>query len=270
MSDGGAGVDRSLEADHRLLVEAVRDGGAVALARFGGEQKVWRKTRFHPVCEADMEVNALLRERLCGARPHYGWLSEESEDDKERLKTSRVWVVDPIDGTNSFLRGVPEFAIAVALIERGQPIAAAVYNPAKEEMYEARAGAGARLNGAPIAVSRNDDAGVLAILTSRSEHREAAWPERFTNGTVKAVSSIAYKFALVAAGAFDAAASAWTKADWDLCAGDLLVREAGGRVTTLQGAPLVYNDDRPMHRTCLASNAAVHDGLLARLADFAR
>jgi myo-inositol-1(or 4)-monophosphatase len=261
--------DRQNQADHAILVDAVRDGGAIALARFGTDQKVWRKSEFHPVCEADLEVNNLLQERLCGPRPDYGWLSEESEDNKERLKASRVWVIDPIDGTNSYLNGVPEFAIAAALVEDGQPVSAAVYNPAKEEMYEAVVGGGARLNGARIEVSGNPNAAELAMLTSRSEHREADWTKRFTNGTVKAVSSIAYKFALVAAGAFDAAASVWTKADWDICAGDLLIREAGGRVTTLKGAPLVYNGDRPKHRTCLASNALVHDGLLVKLADFA-
>ncbi len=257
------------QADHALLVEAARRAGSIALARFGTEQDVWRKGEHHPVCEADLEVDAALREALSGARPDYGWLSEESEDDKSRLEASRVWVVDPIDGTNSYLKGIPEFAVAAALVEDGQPIAAAVFNPAKGEMFEALAGGGARLNGEMMRVSGNANASRIAMLASRSEHREAAWPGQFANDAIKAVSSIAYKLALVAAGHFDATASGWPKSDWDICAGDLLVREAGGRMTTMAGEPLVYNKDRPRHRTCLASNTLLHRPLLDRLADYA-
>ena len=220
-------------ADHQLLLQAVRDAGACALKRFQKEQKVWRKSKYHPVCEADIETNTLLQERLMGARPDYGWLSEESEDSAQRLKRRRAWVVDPIDGTNSYLKGIPEFAVSVALIEDGAALLGAVYNPAREELFEAVKGAGARLNGAGIRVSERADLAGLQILASRSEHREAGWPERFRAENVRAMSSIAYKLALVADGRFDAAASAWPKADWDICAGCLLVEEAGGAISSI-------------------------------------
>ena len=257
-----------LEDELTLLVDAVTEGGAAALARFGTEQKVWRKTPHHPVCEADHEVDAILRERLTGARPDYGWLSEETADDGSRLHAERSWVVDPIDGTNSYLNGIAEFAVSAALVEAGQPVAAAVFNPANDEFFAAARGTGATVNGAPIHVTGALDGRPLSILSSRSEHREAGWPERFADSTVDVVSSIAYKFALVAAGRYDAAASVWPKSDWDICAGHLLVEEAGGQVSSLAGEPLVYNRETPRHRTCAATNRAVHTMILDRLGDF--
>ena len=256
-------------ADHELLLQAVRDAGACAQKRFQKEQKVWRKSKYHPVCEADIETNTLLHDRLMGARPDYGWLSEESEDSEQRLKRRRVWVVDPIDGTNSFLKGIPEFAVSVALIEDGAALLGAVYNPAREELFEAVKGAGARLNGAGIRVSERADLAELQILASRSEHHEAGWPERFQAENVFAMSSIAYKLALVADGRFDAAASAWPKADWDICAGCLLVSEAGGTITSIAGNKLTFNRERPLHPTCLASNGRLHQALMTELSDWA-
>jgi myo-inositol-1(or 4)-monophosphatase len=256
-------------ADHELLLRAVRDAGACAQSRFQQEQKIWRKSKHHPVCEADIETNTLLHDRLMGARPDYGWLSEESEDGAERRARRRVWVVDPIDGTNSYLKGIPEFAVSVALVEDGAAVLGAVFNPAKEEMFDAVKGGGATLNGTPISVTDRSNMKGLHILASRSEHREAGWPERFAADHVHAMSSIAYKLALVAAGRFDAAASAWPKADWDICAGCLLVGEAGGRITSIAGVPFTFNRERPLHPTCLASNGHLHAALMEELSDWA-
>lgn len=261
---------RSHADDLPLLTDAVVAGGAAALARFGTDQKVWHKTEHHPVCEADHEVDAILHKHLMTARPEYGWLSEETADDGSRMTCARTWVVDPIDGTNSYLKGIPEFAVSVALVEHGRPVIAAVFNPANEELFLASLGGGARLNGETIAVTETTGDTDLNILASRSEHREAGWPELFSGCTVGTVSSIAYKFALVAAGRFDATASVWPKSDWDICAGHLLVEEAGGRVTSIGGAPLVYNGEPPRHRTCAASNSQIHDSVLARLSDFGK
>ena len=256
-------------AVHELLLQAVREAGACALKRFQQKQKVWRKSKYHPVCEADIETNALLQDMLMGARPGYGWMSEESEDNAERLERRRVWVVDPIDGTNSYLNGIPEFAVSVALIQDGAALAGAVFNPAREEMFEAVRGAGARLNGVEMSVSERSDMAGLHILASRSEHRQAGWPERFDADNVRAMSSIAYKLALVAAGRFDAAASAWPKADWDICAGCLLVAEAGGTITSIAGKEIIFNRQRPLHPTCLASNGRLHQALMGELREWA-
>ncbi len=178
-------------ADHELLLHAVRAAGACAQKRYQTDQKVWRKSKYHPVCEADIETNNVLRETLMAAQPNYGWLSEESEDTDDRLTRRCIWVVDPIDGTNSYLNGVPEFAVSVALIEDGKAVMGAVFNPAQNELFEAVRGAGAYLNGEKISVTDRSEKAGLHILASRSEHREAGWPERFEADNVHAMSSLA-------------------------------------------------------------------------------
>ena len=256
----------NLADDHALLLEAVSLAGALAMRRFGKAQRIWQKGRAHRTCEADIEVDTLLHDHLLGARPSYGWLSEETEDNADRLACPRLWVVDPIDGTNSYLNGLPEFAISVALVEGHETIAAGVFNPAKAELFDATQGGGARLNGVTINVSAAADPAHFSLLVSRSECHEDGWPERFPPGTVHPISSIAYKLALVAAGRFDAAGSAWPKSDWDIAAGDLLVREAGGLITTMRGQPLPYNRPKPRHPTCLAANPTLHAALIGRVA----
>tara|TARA_Y100001970_G_scaffold293928_1_gene444727 strand:+ start:16257 stop:17057 length:801 start_codon:yes stop_codon:yes gene_type:complete len=261
--------DQELKSDLTLMLHAVESSSSLALARFGKEQKIWQKSTYHPVCEADKEVNENLYEILMTARPNYGWLSEETVDDGSRLKCSRTWVVDPIDGTNSYLNGIAEFAISVALVEGGKPIAAVVSNPANRQTFSAFAGGGATLNNNSINVSNTRKDQRISILSSRSENKESGWANYFSKDTVQTVSSIAYKFALVAAGQYDAAASVWPKNDWDICAGHLLVEEAGGMVTSLKGMPLIYNCNSPRHNTCAASNGRIHGNIIERLESFA-
>ena len=119
----------------------MREAGAIALKMFRGELRSWTKDHNSPVSEADIAVDVFLRERL--SRPGIGWLSEESEDDLARLDSERLFIVDPIDGTRSYLAGREDWSIAAALVEKGRPVAAAVYVPVSDEMYVASAGAGA-------------------------------------------------------------------------------------------------------------------------------
>src|SRR5437660_1447580 len=139
--------------DQALLIAAVREAGAIALKAFRTKVRAWEKQGGTPVSDADIAVNQHLQRRLGEARPDYGWLSEETEDDQTRLEKRRVWVVDPIDGTRAFLAGTPHFCQAVALVEDGRPILAALFNPATDEFFEAAVGNGATLNGKPIRVS---------------------------------------------------------------------------------------------------------------------
>ena len=126
------------------LVGAVRGAGAIALSFFRADPSAWEKSPGHVVSEADHAANDFLKHALCGRYPDDGWLSEESEDDPARLAARRVWVVDPIDGTNAFLAGRPEFAVSAALVMDGAPVAAALFHPATDGMCEALAGRGAR------------------------------------------------------------------------------------------------------------------------------
>src|SRR4029079_20167 len=112
-----------------------------------------RKEDGSEVSEADLAVDAALKHALLEARPSYGWLSEESEDDHARLDRRAVWMVDPIDGTNAFLRNVPEWTVSAALVEDGLPPRGVVFNPATKECFHAVRGHGAFLNDARISVS---------------------------------------------------------------------------------------------------------------------
>lgn len=251
--------------DHALLLDAVREAGALAMSYFGGNFETWEKSPGHPVCDADLAVNDLLERALRGPRPGHGWLSEESDDDPSRRDAERVWIIDPIDGTRSFLAGRPEFTVCVALAVAGAPAAAAVFNPATDELFDAIAGGGARLNGRRIQASEARTLAGARLLVGRTEKRRAGWAADLAEATVTAIGSMAYKLALVAAGRFDAAVTLLPKSEWDVAAGDLLVREAGGRVTDAAGRGLGYNLARPRFGSIAAAAARLHPRLIERL-----
>lgn len=253
-------------ADTKLLVHSVREAGKIARKFFGGTYKHWDKGRGNPVTEADIAIDRQLRQVLCDARPDYGWLSEESEDDSARLLRPRIFVVDPIDGTVGFLKGRPHFTIVAAVVSDGRPVSGAIYNPISGEMYEAAYGCGARLNGEPLRVTDKaalDDAQILAPrITFAPENWTQPWPASMK---IETRSSIAYRMALVAAGKFDAALSLSAKYDWDLAAGDIIVHEAGGRATGPDGALLVYNRPVPMQHGVVCAGPRLHKMLLERI-----
>ena len=253
------------DADHALLCAAVRAGGALALERFGAAVTHWKKGDATPVTQTDIDVDALLADRLRGARPDYGWLSEETEDDTARLSTARQWIVDPIDGTRAFVNARPHFAVVAALIEGGRPISAAIFNPATDEFFEAQAGRGARCNGQPIRTSRRTGIAGCRMLGSAEMFRHPAWPEKWPDMHVEQRNSIAYRAALVAAGVFDAMLAMTWKHDWDLAAADLIVHEAGGRLGDHRGNRLIYNAPRPRHRSVLAAGAPLFEAIRARI-----
>ena len=206
--------------DAVLLETTVREAGKIARRFFGGENKNWKKSDGTPVSEADLEVNRFLKEQLRAARPDYGWLSEESEDDPARLAAQKVFVVDPIDGTAAILRGEPHFTICVAVVNDHDSAAAAVYNPLTDEFFAAAKGRGATLNGKPIAVSAREALEgcrilVRPTLTAQSIWRSNPWPKMHEEDRCSA----AYRLVLVAAGIFDATISLTSKCDWDLAAG---------------------------------------------------
>jgi myo-inositol-1(or 4)-monophosphatase len=206
---------------------------------------------------------------LCVARSDYGWLSEESEDDARRLETEFTFVVDPIDGTVAFLKGRPHFTICAAVVRGGEPLAGVVYNPISEECFTALAGEGAQMNGAAIHTSETNAVEHARMLGDKAmfahpawnDPPQIAWPEM----EIETRGSIAYRLALVAGGNFDATIALSAKRDWDLAAADLIVREAGGRVTTHTGAPLRYNGRETIQPSVVAAGAALHPLLLDRV-----
>jgi myo-inositol-1(or 4)-monophosphatase len=253
------------EEDRALLREAMREAGALALGYFRTDLKKWMKSGDSVVTEADIAVNDLLEKRLAGARPDYGWLSEETEDDAARLSRSRVWVVDPIDGTRAFAKGKPHFVLSVALVEDGAPVLGILFNPATGEFFEAARGEGATLNGAPIAVNERADIAGCRMAAHGPMFKHPAWPEPWPDMEFVERNSVAYRIALVASGEADAALALSAKNDWDLAAADLIIREAGGRMTSHEGKPLVYNREIPRHRSLVAAGPRLHEALLDRV-----
>ena len=240
---------------------------------FGTEPHVHHKSPDQPVTEADLAADRLLRETLLRARPSYGWLSEETADDNARLDRTRVWVVDPIDGTRSFIAGRPEFSISVGLVENGQPVVGVVLNPALDEVYWAVRGAGAwgATAGGParLLCVRSGDDDAPTLVASRSEMWAgdiepilAALPRDWQ---VELLGSTAFKMARIAAGRGDAFISRGPKSEWDVCAGALLVELAGGRATDLEGRTFRFNRRRTERRGTVAAAARFHEPLLAAI-----
>jgi myo-inositol-1(or 4)-monophosphatase len=251
--------------DHALLAATMREVGNLALRYFRTDVNAWEKEGGTLVSDADIAVDRHLKQRLGAARPEYGWLSEETEDDTTRLTCRRVWVVDPIDGTRAFLQGLAHFCHAVALVEDGHPVVAILYNPATEEFYEAIAGRGARLNGVLIHVSDRHEIEGCRMAAFGPMFQHPAWREPWPEMRIIQRDSVAYRLALVASGEADAAFGLNTKHDWDLAAADLIVHEAGGLVSSHDGKPLVYNGVNTLQRSFLAAGPAMHAALFARI-----
>ena len=255
-----------MSRDLDLLRDAARAAGALALDRRRRGLKITAKPGGSPVTDADLAVDALLRETLTAARPDYGWLSEETADSPERLGRARIFVVDPIDGTIAFMKNRPWWTVALAVIEDGRPVAAVVHAPALDETFEAAAGAGARLNGQPIAASditSLDDASVLADARLLEGPQ---WPEPWPAMRFERRNSIAYRMALVAAGAFDAAIALTPKWDWDVAAGALIAEEAGARVSDHHGGAWRFYRPDPRQASLVCAAPALHPLIVRRCA----
>ena len=255
-----------LDALLQLTRQAAAGAGELALRHFNAGGKSWYKGPGQVVTEADLAVDTLLHDRLRTACPDYGWLSEERADDGSRQRCPRVWVVDPIDGTRAFAEGVPQFAISVALVEDGRPLLGVVLNPASGERFEAQSDGGAWLNGRRVAVSACSELADAELLASRTEMRRRHWPDVVPEAAFTTIGSLAYKLALIASGRYDGLLSLRSSHDWDIAAAQLLVAEAGGRMTDADGRPILLNQDPPRHRgLAVAGTASLHRALLARL-----
>ncbi len=256
-----------LKADAKLLKDAVREAGALARNYFETGFDSWHKGEDDPVSEADLAVDRLLHERLVGARPDYGWLSEETEDDLARMNRSRVWIVDPIDGTRAFVNHEPEFTVCAALVEDGLPVLGAVFNPMSEEFFFGQRGGGASLNGRAIKVADTPSLDGAHLLSSARMFKRLGWLDQHPNTTFKFVRSIAYRMVLVGCGRYDATMSLAPKSDWDIAGADLIVREAGGLCTDERGRAFTYNNKSSRHPSVIVAPPDVHGELMTLLAE---
>ncbi len=246
-----------------LMTEAVTAAGEEALRHFERGVRHWVKDGNSPVSEADMAVDRMLAEQLGRARPDYGWLSEESENDPERLQRERVFIVDPIDGTRGFIKGSDQWTICAALSEGGQVRAGVVHNPVRRETFQAITGGGAYCNGEAINVSPRHD--IAGARMAAAKGAVAPLGAMATNVNRSYVHSLAYRFALVARGDFDATMSAGHAHEWDIAAAALIVEEAGGAVTHRNGKPPRFNKPHPTVAPLIAAGPDLHAQLQRRL-----
>jgi myo-inositol-1(or 4)-monophosphatase len=244
------------EAELAVAEQAGQAAGEAILGLFRGKFDVHEKSKNNPVTSADLEANRIIRECIHNKFPTDGWLSEEDSDNSDRLGLSRVWVVDPIDGTKEFIEGVPQFAVSIALVVDGQPAVAVVFNPAKQRFYKAALGRGAFLNDAPIRVTQRAAIDGADLLVSRSEPKKRFqfFVERCV---IRPVGSIAYRLAKVAGGDGDGTLTFRTIHEWDICAGVLMVEEAGGKVVDGDGHSLRFNREPAKHKGVVAANPSL-------------
>jgi myo-inositol-1(or 4)-monophosphatase len=247
-----------MSADHfaeemEVAEKAATEAGKIIMALYGKDYRIEQKSKNNPVTAADLEANRKIHEIILGRYPEDGWLSEENKDNPKRLAVSRVWVIDPIDGTKEFIEGIPQFAVSIALVEDGRAVVGVVYNPVEEEFYRAAKGAGATLNGRSIRVSSREKAEGASLLTSRSEPR-GKFESFAAICRLKAVGSIAYRLALIAAGRGDGTLTFRSIHEWDICAGVVMVEEAGGLVMNGSGKRMMFNQKDAVCHGMIASN----------------
>ncbi len=252
-----APLDRELEA----ALEAARRAGSLALRYFGGGVAVTLKPDQTPVTQADREAEQAIVERLAAAFPDTGFLGEEFG---ARGPQDRRWIVDPVDGTRNFVRGIPYWATLIALEEGGEVVLGVVHAPATGDLFWARRGGGAFANGTPLRVSgveRLEEATLVHASLGYLRARPGYWEGflRLVDRTERQRGFGDYfGYTFVLRGQAELMVEADVK-PWDLAPFKVLVEEAGGRFTDFEGRPTIYSG------TALASNGRLHDAAVSLL-----
>lgn len=244
-------------ADHVAAIAA--EAGRLAVERWSTDFRRWEKEPGNPVCEVDLEVDRLLRERLAALLPDAGWLSEETVDNAARLQARHVWVVDPIDGTRDYLRGRSGWAVSIALVEDGQPVIGVLDAPARGERWRAETGRGAWRSG------RRLHAGTRSLLPGAHVPADTQGMIDRDLTVVNKPNSIALRIAMVAADEADLVATMRWGREWDIAAAVLIAREAGAVVTDALGAPLSFNTPSGEAFGVLAAAPGIHAAAVERL-----
>lgn len=249
-------------ADLDLLIELGKEAGQIAMQWFGKDPEVWMKEGESPVSEADFAVDNFLKEKLIRARPDYGWLSEETDDNPERLNSQRVFVVDPIDGTRGFINGMKQWCVSIAVVENNRPAVGVLECPALGQTIAAAAGWGATHNANRISTPDLQPGKSVRVTGPRSLQTALTNELTHTIEKLPFVPSLAYRIAMVAMGDVDLSLARASAKDWDLAAADLIAHEAGARLTDLEGGLLSYNCSDIRHGALVASAASHHNEML--------
>jgi len=246
--------------------EAAQEAGAILLRHYRSDAGHWEKSKDNPLTLADLESDRAVGARLRAAFPGDAILSEETADDASRLARERVWIVDPMDGTKEFTKRIPEFGVSIALAVAGAPVVGVILNPAAGSAIWASQGAGAFRDGRRVHVSQVTKLSEAVVIASRTEiSRDQFLPYQGWFRELRPVGSIAWKLACIASGEGDLNVSVAPKNEWDVCAGDVLVREAGGIYVGFDGARRVYNQAKTLIEAGMAAGPpALVEAFLAR------
>ncbi|WP_139974547.1 MULTISPECIES: 3'(2'),5'-bisphosphate nucleotidase CysQ [Brucella/Ochrobactrum group] len=246
-----------------LIRDAAREAGRIAMRYFGRSPEVWLKDGTSPVSEADLAVDHYLKDVLLKARPEYGWISEETTDERAFVKRNRAFVVDPIDGTRAYIAGQDQWCISVAIVENGRPLAGVLECPARKELIEAGKGIGASQNGSTIRV-RLPAAGEEVTIAS-ARNMVMALPESWRHRTKihPYVPSLAYRIAMVARGDIAGTFIRPNSNDWDLAAADLILSESGGAILTSHALPITYGGPTLSHGALVAASGGLLQEMLS-------
>jgi len=244
----------SHERELEVALGAARAAGDVLRRHYERGTESWEKSEDNPVTLADLESDRVIAEHLRRAFPRDAILSEETVSDRSRLSARRVWIVDPMDGTKEFTQRIPEFGASIALVEDGEPVVGAILNPAAGVAVWASRGGGAFRDGERVGVSGCSELSQAVVVASRTEiSRNQFEPYDGWFRELRPVGSIAWKLACIACGEGDLNVSVAPKNEWDVCAGDLLVREAGGIYVAFDGSRRTYNQARTLIEAGMAA-----------------
>lgn len=255
------------ESDCELLVAAALEAGALALGFSGSPVRTWDKSPGNPVTEADIAIDRLLAKRLRSARPGYGWLSEETFDDGSRVGAKRCFLVDPIDGTRDFLRGRDGYAVSIAIVEDGAATAGVLFAPARRQLFVARRGRGATLDGKPLRVA----GGAASLVGARlpvdpSAFSARIWDTPWDAVAVEKPNAIALRIAKIASGEADAVFDGRRVRALDIAAAALILTEAGGIVSDHEGHLPDFNASDAGLLSLVAGTPGLHEELRLRVA----
>jgi len=257
---------QSAASDLALIEAAAREAGALARTLLARPLEIHSKGEAGPVTNVDFAVNDLLAEKLRGARPDYGWLSEETPDvADDRIGKERVFMIDPIDGTAAMIAQSPQFTISIGIAQNDRAWAGAIYNPRTDELYLGAIDEGATLNGRKIRASLRGEIEGMRMIGQANRFKSSKWPAPWPKMQIDSRQSIAYRLGIVAAGQGDATILFGWKNEWDTAAGAAIVEAAGGRVSDPWGGALKLNNRDP--RTpggVVAAGANLHPLLIER------
>jgi myo-inositol-1(or 4)-monophosphatase len=254
------------ERELEVARESAREAAEILLRHYEQGTKTWEKSEDNPLTLADLESDKAIRTRLAAAFPDDAILSEETLGDLSRVKQARVWIVDPMDGTKEFTKKIPEFAASIALVDNGVPVVGVIHNPPADVAVWARQGGGCWRDGSRVEISSCTDLSQAVVIASRTEiSRDKFAPYEGWFREIRPLGSIAWKLACVACGDGDLNISVAPKNEWDVCAGDVLVREAGGRYVDFDGKPRIYNQEKTLISAGMAAGPdALLDDFFAR------